>query len=133
MKTEVNGRSPRIIKVTDEAKNRLARMFGCTKRSVYAALCYSSDSEMADRIRHIARRDMGGWIEASVPEESIFYDVTEDGRHVMRQYFGNGAVLEVSMDDGMGCVMYKGRTRVARENVLVSEMPAMQAAARALK
>ena len=133
MKTVANGRSPRIIKVTDDAKERLAKIFGCTKRSVYSALCYSSESEKAERIRHIARRDMGGWIEAAVPEEEMFYDVTEDGRHVMRQYYGNGAVLEVSMDDGTGRVMYKGKTLVTVENVMVSDMPAMQETARSLK
>ena len=51
----------------------------------------------------------------------------------MRQYYGNGAVLEVSMDDGQGRVMYKGKTLVTVENVMVSDMPAMQETARSLK
>ena len=79
----------RKIQTTLEVKRTLMKAFGVTERMVNRALSFDSDSVLARKIRHTARMK-GGWIEASVPEEEIFYDVTENGMRLMRQYFGNG-------------------------------------------
>ncbi|MBR1621894.1 MAG: hypothetical protein IJ669_07255, partial [Prevotella sp.] len=81
-------------------------MFGCTERMVYKALCFEGDTPLARKIQHVALRDMGGWVEAAVPEDEIFYDTMDSGEHFMRQYFNNGAVLEVSMTTGEGVVRF---------------------------
>ena len=126
-------RSARTIKVSKENKAKLAKMFGCTERMVYKALCFEGDTELARKIQYVARKEMGGWVEAAVPEDEIFYDTMEGGERVMRQYFGNGAVLEVSLKTGEGKVTYKGKPRHRYEEVLVSDIPTIQNYARGLR
>ena len=129
----VKTRSSRTIKVSNENKAKLAKMFNCTERMVYKALCFESQTLLARKIQHVARNEMGGWIEAAVREDEIFYDTTEDGRHFMRQYFGNGAVLEVSMDTGDGVVKFKGEAREHYDDVLVMDIPRIQEYARSMR
>ena len=126
-------RSARTIKVSNENKAKLAKIFNCTERMVYKALCFESDTLLARKIRHVARRDMGGWVEAAVPEDEIFYDTMENGERVMRQYFGNGAVFEVSMKTGEGKVTYKGKPRLRYDQVLLTSIPQIQDLARAMR
>ena len=125
-------KSARTIKVPNDVKKTLARLFRCTERMVYKALCFECETELARRIRYVARRDYGGWVEAAVPESEIFYDTVEDGRHLMRQYFGNGAVLEVSLDTGCGVVLFRGEPRVRYDRVMLERIPAIQDLARSM-
>lgn len=126
-------RSARTIKVSSENKAKLAKMFGCTDRMVYKALCFEGDTLLARKIQYVARKEMGGWVEAAVPEDEIFYDTMDSGERVMRQYFGNGAVFEVSLKTGEGKVTYKGKPRHRYEEVLVSDIPTIQNYARGLR
>ena len=126
-------RSARTIKVSKENKAKLTKMFGCTERMVYKALCFEGDTELARRIQHVARKEMGGWVEAAVPEDEIFYDTMEGGERYMRQYFNNGAVLEVSMTTGEGLVKFKGSPRYRYAEVLVIDIPTIQNYARNLR
>ncbi|MFC2439329.1 MAG: hypothetical protein ACFNVH_00700 [Segatella maculosa] len=121
----------RKIQTTMEVKRTLIKAFGVTERMVNRALSFNSDSELARKIRHTARMK-GGWIEASVPEEEIFYDITENGERLLRQYFENGAVLEANMTKGMIVVSYKGQPKKEYDDVLLTEIPATQEYARAL-
>lgn len=125
-------RSARTIKVSKENKAKLAKMFGCTERMVYKALCFEGETPLAHKIQHVARTEMGGWVEAAVPEDEIFYDTMDSGERFMRQYFNNGAVLEVSMTTGEGVVRFKGSPRYRYEEVLVSDIPTIQDYARNL-
>ena len=125
-------RSARTIKVSKENKAKLAKMFHCTDRMVYKALCFECESELARKIQHVARKEMGGWVEAAVPEDEIFYDTMDSGEHLMRQYFTNGAVLEISLTSGEGVVKFKGSPRYRYEEVLVSDIPTIQNYARNL-
>ena len=126
-------KSVRTIKVSKENKEKLMKLFGCTERMVYKALCFECKTLLAKKIQHVALKELGGWIEASVPEDEIFYDTTEDGKHFMRQYFRNGAVLEVSMDTGIGVVMFKGEPVMRYEKVYVDEIPGIQSMAQSLR
>ena len=126
-------KSARIIKVSAENREKLAKMFDCSERMVMKALCFESISLLAKRIQYIAREEMGGWIEAAVPEEEIFYDTMENGERFMRQYFGNGAVIEISLATGGGKITFKGEPRYSYEEVLVSDIPTLQNYARNLK
>lgn len=126
-------KSERTIKVSNESKAKLAKMFKCTERMVYKALCFESQTLLARKIQYVARKDMGGWIEAAVPESEIMYDTTDGGERLMRQYFNNGAVLEVSMSTGVGVVLFKGMPRRNYEEVLVSDIPIIQDYARNLR
>ena len=128
-----NKKNARTIRVSRAAKKELAQMFNCTERMVYKALCFESRTLLAKKIQYVARKEKGGWVEASVPEDEILYDTMEDGRRFMRQYFNNGAVLEVSMDTGKGCVIFKGTPQQRYDQVLISEIPGIQEMARALR
>ncbi len=126
-------KSARTIKVSKEKKAMLAKVFNCTERMVYKALCFECDTTLAKRIRYVALKEMGGWVEAAVPETEIFYDTTRNGERFMRQYFSNGAVLEVSLRTGAGVVVFKGESVGDYEKVLVSEIPGIQNFARSLR
>jgi len=130
-----NKRSARTIKVTKEVKAKLAKLFNCTERTVLKALCFEDkpESQLCRKIRYVARMDYGGWIEAAVPEEEIFYDTTEEGARLMRQYFNNGAVLEVSMTTGVGVVWFKGVPKNHYDEVYMTEIPAIQNYAKSLR
>ena len=119
-------KSARTIKVTSESKKKLAKMFNCTERMVYKALCFECQTLLARKIQYVARKEMGGWVEAAVPEAEIFYDTMDSGERFMRQYFNNGAVLEVSMKTGTGNVFFKGSPRYRYNQVLVSDIPTIQ-------
>lgn len=126
-------RSARTIKLGKESKSVLARMFGCTERMVYKALCFECDTALARRIRSVAREDMGGWIEASVAEDEIFYDTEEHGDRFLRQYFGNGAVLEINMTTGEGAVWFRGQLMKRYPDSPLKLVPVMQDYARGLR
>lgn len=126
-------RSARTIKVTREAKKKLAKLFNCTERMVYKALCFECKTLLARKIQYVARNEMGGWVEAAVPEEDIFYNTMSDGERFMRQYFNNGAVLEVSLKTGNGVVVFKGEIQRNYYTVLMSEIPTIQDFARSLR
>ena len=126
-------RCVRAIKVSSENRAKLARMFGCTERMVYKALCYESDSDLARRLRHVARKELGGWIEAMVPEDEIFYDTVEDNERVLRQYFPNGAVLEISKDTGRCRIMHRGELVWDAGRISVTEIVNVQMWARGLQ
>lgn len=119
-------KSARTIKVTSESKKKLAKMFNCTERMVYKALCFECQTLLARKIQYVARKEMGGWVEAAVPETEIFYDTMDSGERFMRQYFNNGAVLEVSMKTGTGTVFFKGSPRYRYNEVLVRDIPTIQ-------
>lgn len=48
------------ISVTNENKKKLARIFGVTKVAVWKALNFRSDSELSQKIRNVAMREMNG-------------------------------------------------------------------------
>ena len=126
-------KSSRTIKVSNENKAKLVKLFGCSERMVYKALCFEAETMLARKIRHVARTEMGGWVEAAVPEDEIFYDTMESGERVMRQYFGNGAVLEISLETGIGLVTFKGEAREHYDDVLVMDIPRIQEYARSMR
>ena len=126
-------KSARTIKVTSESKKKLAKMFNCTERMVYKALCFECQTLLARKIQYAARKEMGGWVEATVPEAEIFYDTMEDGERLMRQYFNNGVVLEVSFRTGRGVLKFKGDPVARYEKVGMTEIPEIQELARGLR
>ena len=126
-------RSARTIKVSKEKMAMLAKVFNCTERMVYKALCFECDTLLAQRIRHVALKEMGGVLMAYRPEEEVFYEMDSDGERWMRQVFGNGALLEVSLRTGSGVVRFKDEVVGEYERVLVSEIPGIQNFARSLR
>ena len=100
---------------------------------MYKALSFKSSTVLAKKIQYVARKEKGGWVEASAPEEEIFYDTMSDGERFMRQYFNNGAVMEVSLTTGKGIVVFKGERQKSYPMVMVSEIPGIQDYAKSLR
>lgn len=90
------------IKVSEEARAKLARVFKVEKKTVYLALTYRRNSDMARKIRFTAVNEYGGVPMVHCPACETLHETTEDGRQIMRQEWRNGAVL----------VWYKGTPEV---------------------
>lgn len=116
----------RTIKLSKESKVKLAKLFSCTERMIYKALCFECDTTLARKIQHVARKEMGGWVEAAVPESEIFYDTMENGERFMRHYFNNGSVFEVSLVTGVGVIKYKGSVVKQYDHVYLDQIPHIQ-------
>ncbi len=126
-------KSERVLKVSRENRERLAKMYACSERMVVKALCFESISLLAKRIQYTARKEMGAWVEAAVPEEEILYDTMDNGERFMRQYFSNGAVLEINLITGNGWIRFKGEKKLPHDNVLLTDIPHMQEIAKSMK
>lgn len=50
----------KYISVSNENKKKLARIFDVTKVAVWKALNFRSDSELSQKIRNVALREMNG-------------------------------------------------------------------------
>lgn len=116
------------IQVTKDVRQYLAKAYRCTDRTVYNSLGYKVESRQARMIRHTARM-MGGWMVISNPcAETLF-----DGDDMIRQYFGNGAVLELSKKDGSGRVCFRGKTMRNYSMIHLSEIDSIQSYACSLR
>ena len=59
----------RQIIIDSDARKRLQEAFGVTRVTVWKALNYESDNELARKIRYTAKKEMGGVeINGSLPE-----------------------------------------------------------------
>lgn len=101
----------RYVKVTPDTVGKLSEIFNCTERSVMNALTYRSDSETAKKIRWTAVKEFGGKAMAHVPECETMHvlDETENGERLfaLRQWFDNGARLQVNRETGVIMVWNK--------------------------
>lgn len=99
------------IKVSDEAKTKLARLFQVEEKTVYLALTYRRNSDKARKIRYIAVRDCGGVPMCHCPECETLHEIREGERQLMVQNFDNGIKLEIDKQTG-AAVMYDRRGAV---------------------
>lgn len=85
------------IFLSKEGTAKVMRAFNTTRKTVWEALNFKSDSVLARKIRFVALKDYGGvgsWKPAPMETE---HD-TVNG--IMRQDFGNGVVLVVNLTTG---------------------------------
>lgn len=97
------------IKVSSEAREKLARAFEVEEKTVYLALTGRRDSEKARKIRYAAVNEYGGVPMVHCPACETLHETTEDGREVMRQEWLNGAVLVWYKGTPEVVVRHKGR------------------------
>ena len=145
----------KYIHVTSEDRQFLAKAFNVSSVTVWKALRFEQDtdtilslihiselrslvgSEMCirdrdtDTIRRIqkAARERGGIVMAVAP----VMETLHDHDNVIRQYFPNGALLEISKNDSTGVVTYKGEEVRHYDNVTFSNIDSIQNFAAALK
>lgn len=99
------------IKVSNEARAKLARLFNVEEKTVYLALTYRRDSDKARKIRYAAVRDYGGVAMCHCPECETLHEIREGERQLMVQNFDNGIKLEIDKQTG-AAVMYDRRGAV---------------------
>lgn len=121
------------IKVSNEARAKLARLFKVEEKTVYLALTYRRNSDTARKIRFTAVHNFGGVAMCHCPECDTMHNVTEDGRQLMVQNFDNGVKLEIDKQSG-AAVVYdrKGAVLSTRQIKEFTELSELQLYAESL-
>lgn len=121
----------KYIHITKEDREFIAKAFKVSDKSVFNAIRFDEkrgDSDKAKRIRKMAF-ERGGILMTVAP----YMETLHDHDKVMRQYFPNGALVELDRNDGRGYVIFKGETVKTYENVMISEIDGIQEYAAALR
>lgn len=124
----------KYISVNKESMEKLRRIFGkvgkpLCERTVKNALNFESDSELARKIRYCAKHNFFGVTYVVEREDMVcFFD--SDG--LMHQVFGNGAELYFDCKEGEIKLYHKGDVVRRWGNILLTDIPELQATAAAL-
>jgi len=111
------------IKVSDDAKKKLARAFEVEEKTVYLALTGRRSSEKALKIRNTAIKEYG----VHCPECETLHNVTEDGRDLMVQNFNNGVKLEIDKQTGETWVTNRrGETVMHKQCITIPQLTEIQ-------
>ncbi len=115
------------IKVSDDAKKKLARAFEVEEKTVYLALTGRRSSEKARKIRNTAIKEYGGISMVHCPECETLHNVTEDGRDLMVQNFNNGVKLEIDKQTGETWVTNRrGETVMHKQCITIPQLTEIQ-------
>ncbi len=123
-----NSKPKPYIHVTKDVRERLKKMFKVSGVMIWKALTFESESDLAKRIRKIAL-DNYGILMNDLPCMETFHDYD----NVMRQYFPNGALIELDKNNSHGDVFFKGKKVRTYEKVMVSDIEGIQKYAGALR
>lgn len=118
----------KYIHVTGEDRSFLSKLFGVSSVTVWKALRYEGDTDTLRKIRKAAM-ERGGIVMAVSPMMETLHDA--DG--YMRQYFPNGALLEVNKEDDTAQIIFNGKVVKRGEQALPSVIGGMQKYAATLK
>lgn len=111
----------RYIHVTKEVREFLAKVFKVTDRTVWYAITFEKDNQLHRKIQMLAIKK-GGILMNELPALETFHD--HDG--YMRQYFPNGAMLELSKNDASGDVFFKGLKVRHYDCVMLNDIESIQ-------
>ena len=112
------------IDTTKEMRQKAMKVFHVTEQTVFNAICFDSkrgNTDTAKRIRSFILQN-GGIVMVELPEVETIHDA--DG--MMRQYFPNGAMIEVNKITGDLTSYYKGAEMIKKENVSVRQLAEVQ-------
>lgn len=127
----LNQEKKRYIHIMKEDREFIMKSLGVTERTVLNAIRFDEkrgNSDTAKRIRKLAM-SRGGIVMVVNPEiETLF-----DADNYMRQYFPNGALIELDKKAGTGDVLFKGERAGHYEDVSLRDIEEIQAFASALK
>lgn len=121
----------RYIHIKREDRAFIAAAFKITEKSVFNALTYDAkrgNTDLAKRVRKLAM-ERGGVVMVEAPEGEIFHD----SDNYLREYLPGGVLIELSKADGSGVVFKKGTQMKSYENLMLADIPAVQAYAAGLK
>lgn len=127
----LNQEKKRYIHIMKEDREFIMKLLGVTERTVLNAIRFDEKrghADLAKRIRKLAM-SRGGIVMVVNPEiETLF-----DADNYMRQYFPNGALIELDKKAGTGDVLFKGERAGHYENVSLRDIEEIQAFASVLK
>lgn len=127
----LNQEKKRYIHIMKEDREFIMKSLGVTERTVLNAIRFDEkrgNSDTAKRIRKLAM-SRGGIVMVVNPEiETLF-----DADNYMRQYFPNGALLEISKDDGNAAIYFNGERVWKAASTKCSEIKGFQSRAMSLK
>ena len=105
-------------------RQRAMKVFKVTEQTVFNAICFDSkrgNTDTAKRIRSFILQN-GGIVMVEQPEVETIHDA----EGMMRQYFPNGAMIEVNKITGDLTSYYKGAEMIKKENVSVRQLAEVQ-------
>lgn len=119
------------IDTTKEMRQKAMKVFHVTEQTVFNAICFDSkrgNTDKAKRIRSYILQN-GGIVMVELPEVETIHDA--DG--MMRQYFPNGAVIEVDKNTGDAAIYFNGEKIVSFDNVFIWQLELLQEVASKMK
>lgn len=116
------------IEVSKQVRENIEKVFDCTRMSVWRALSFTDNSERSKRIRVYAIKN-GGTTLITAPE----CETIHDANGYMRQWFNNGALIEIDKHSGHADVYDRfGRKMQEHDNVSIPQLYTIQEFAAAL-
>lgn len=116
------------IAVEKENREFLMKAFGVTSVCIWNALTYKRNNSLARKIRKLAL-ERGGYEVQTIPVGKNPMDCVEtmhDSDGFIRQYFPNGAMIELSKNDETGDVFFKGECKKHYDNVTLPLIESIQ-------
>lgn len=126
-----------MIVTTPEEANYLARLFGVSGVTVWAALRFKKSNLIHKKIRKAAMERGGEQVVVAPEFETIFLTNREDADKGMTRYmvqtFSNGATMEGNLSTGLVVIRDKqGEVRREWQSPKLNEMAAIQEVAQSL-
>lgn len=117
----------RYVHVTNEVKAQLQQEFNLTRQTVWRALSFDKTGPASERVR-IRAFELGGVLVHVGESAKTLYD--HDG--MMVQYFPNGTSIQCNLRNSHVDILKEGDVVESFDKVYMSQLPAIQAKARAL-
>lgn len=119
------------IDTTKEMRQKAMKVFKVTEQTVFNAICFDSRRGGTDRAKRIRSYILqnGGIVMVELPEVETIHD--SDG--YMRQYFPNGAVIEIDKNTGDTAIYFSGERIVSFDNVFIWQLELLQVVAGNMK
>lgn len=112
------------IIIDSEARKRLQDAFSVSRVTVWKALTYESENELARKIRYTAKKEMGGIeINGALPGFETVHDTA--GR-ITTQTFGPRVKIILYWDTNRTAVLVDGEVRRIEDGLTLSEFMSVQ-------
>lgn len=114
----------RQIVIDSEARKKLQEVFGVSRVTVWKALNYESENELARKIRFAAVKEMGG-VEINGPLPG-FETIHNTANRITTQTFGPRVKIILYWDTNRTAVLVDGEVRRIEDGLSLSEFMSVQ-------
>lgn len=114
----------RQIVIDSEARKKLQEVFGVSRVTVWKALNYESENDLARKIRFTAVKEMGG-VEINGPL-SGFETIHNTANRITTQTFGPRVKIILYWDTNRTAVLVDGEVRRIEDDLSLSEFMSVQ-------